>query len=77
MTKALTLEQRVTALEAKIDEVSRRSNQTALTALDCYNDAMREIRLAEQGIKQANEFTGATIQVKLICRSTASEIQNS
>jgi uncharacterized phage infection (PIP) family protein YhgE len=81
---ALTVEQRVTALESKLTEeidrlyqnvlpeldeeilkVSKRASQIGLTALDTYNDTVQQIRLAEQGIKQANEFTEQTIQVKL------------
>jgi hypothetical protein len=81
---ALTVEQRLTALEAKVTEeidrlyqnvlpeldeeilhVSRRASKIGLTALDTYNDTVREIRLAEQDIKRANEFTEATITVKL------------
>jgi hypothetical protein len=81
---ALTVEQRLTALEAKVAEeidriynqefpaideeilkVSRLANQVGRTALDTYHDTVQQIRLAEQGIKQSNEFTGQTIQVKL------------
>jgi hypothetical protein len=81
---ALTVEQRLTALEAKVAEeidriynqefpaideeilkVSRLANQVGRTALDTYHDTVQQIRLAEQGIKQANKFTEQTIQVKL------------
>jgi hypothetical protein len=81
---ALTVEQRLTALEAKVAEeidrlytnvlpeldeeivkLSWRASEIAMTALGCYHDTVQEVRLAKEGIKQADEFTAQTIQVKL------------